>query len=228
MLITRPEPQASRFAAELRDGLGDMVEPVLSPLMAPQRLDPALPPASALVLTSESAVPAARGGLPALAYCVGDRTAAAARQAGFQTVSARGDAAALAALILERGTPGPLLWLRGEEVAGDLAGLMAAGGVEVHQAVVYRQAPQPLSAETARLLRGPGPVIVPLFSPRSAVLFAAAAAGARAPLHLCALSPAVAAAAADLPRASLRVADRPDGKALLESVSLAIRAVLSA
>lgn len=231
VLITRPEPQASRFAAELTSHLGDMVTPVLAPLMEQVTLSPPFPPAAALVLTSESAVlalPGLAGPLPDRAWCVGSRTAAAARAAGLQAVSAEGDAAALAAQIAAAGEPGPLLWLRGEEVAGDLAGDLAARGIPLLQAVVYRQEPRPLSAAARSLLSGQAPVIVPLFSPRSARLLALAAKDATAPLHLCALSPAVAAAGATLPAASRRVAARPTGGALLETIRDTARALLSA
>ena len=230
VLITRPEPQASRFAADLTAALDGIVAPVLSPLMAQVTLSPPLPPAAALVLTSESAVLAVTGRepLPDRAWCVGGRTAAAARAAGLQAISAEGDAAALAALIASAGEQGPLLWLRGEEVAGDLAGDLAARGIALAQAVVYRQEPRPLSDTAQALLSGQAPVIVPLFSPRSARLFAQAARGALAPLHLCALSPAVAEAATALPTASRTIAARPTGGALLECVQETARALLSA
>ena len=231
MLITRPEPQASRFAAELTAALGEMVAPVLSPLMNQVTLAPPVPQATALVLTSESAalaLPGLADPLPALAYCVGERTAAAARAAGLKAVSAGGDAATLAALIGARHGAGPILWLRGEDVTGDLAGALAAQGIALAQAVVYRQEPQPLSAAARALLSGHGPVIVPLFSPRSARLFAQAAEGASALLHLCALSPTVAEAALTLPAVSRTVADRPTGGALLAAIEATARAVLSA
>ena len=231
VLITRPEPQASRFAADLTAALDGMVTPVLSPLMAQVTLSPPLPPAAALVLTSESAVlalPGLAGPLPDRAYCVGGRTAAAACAAGLQAFSAEGDAAALAALIASAGEQGPLLWLRGEEVAGDLAGDLAARGIALAQAVVYRQEPRPLSDTAQALLSGQAPVIVPLFSPRSARLLVERAKGATAPLHLCALSPAVAEAATALPAASRTIAARPTGGALLECVRETARALLSA
>ena len=54
-------------------------------------------PFDAVIFTSETAVAAAAGlqGLPRVAFTVGDRTAAAAKAAGFVTHSASGDAEAL-------------------------------------------------------------------------------------------------------------------------------------
>ncbi|QYZ69862.1 uroporphyrinogen-III synthase [Neotabrizicola shimadae] len=231
VLVTRPEPQASRFAADFRARLGDSVRVVLSPLMAPVFLSPPLPMAKALVLTSESAVqalPGLSGPLPRRAFCVGGRTAEAAHAAGLEAMSAEGDAAALAALILSASPEGPLLWLRGEDTAGDLAGTLARAGVRLEQAVVYRQDPQPLSPTAQALLRGPDPVIVPLFSPRTAGLFAEAAIGGTAPLHLCSMSAAVDRAASDLAVRSRTIAARPTGEALLADVEKTIRALLSA
>lgn len=231
VLITRPEPQATRFAAELTAMLGDSIRPVLSPLMAPAFLSPSLPDADALVLTSETAVQALaglRGPLPKRAFCVGGRTAEAARSAGLEAISAEGDATALAALILSGPMDGPLLWLRGEDTAGDLAGTLARRGIRLDQAVVYRQDPQPLSPEALALLQGEGPVIVPLFSPRTARLFVDSAQGAVAALYLCSLSAAVDRAAAPLSARSRTIAASPTGGALLADVQGMVRALLSA
>lgn len=231
VLITRPEPQASRFAAELSARLGDSVRAVVSPLMAPVFLSPSLPDAAALVLTSESAVqalPGLRGPLPKRAFCVGGRTAEAARSAGLEAISAEGDAKALAALILSGPIDGPLLWLRGDDTAGDLAGTLDRVGVRLEQALVYRQDPRPLSPEAQALLREQGPVIVPLFSPRTARLFTGAATEGTAALHLCSLSAAVDQAASALAARSRTIANRPTGDALLADVEKTVRALLSA
>lgn len=199
--------------------------------MAPVWLSPDLPPAEALVLTSESAVLSLKvlaGPLPGVAFCVGERTAAAAREAGLETISASGNGLALARLIAARGVQGPLLWLRGEEAAPGLAETLGAAGIGLAEAVVYRQEPRSLSDAVRAALGAAMPLIVPLFSARSARLFLAEAGAPRAPLHLCAISDAVADVARDYPAASLRVATRPDGDSLLDSIDAARRALLSA
>ena len=70
---------------------------------------------------------------------------------------------------------------------------------------------------------GARPVVVPVYSPRSARLLAGMATGARAPLWLVAISDA-AAAAWTAPAARRAVADQPSGRAM----DAAIRAMLAA
>jgi len=226
VLLTRPAAASARFATAVRGRFGARVRVVISALMAPQFLHPVLPvgPFDALILTSETGAEAARrisaegGVLPRQAFCVGDRTAEAALAAGFVPVSAGGDALALQALIGRAGVTGRLLHLRGADSRGDVAESLTAAGAEALSAVVYAQQPQPLSPEAALVLGGAGPVILPLFSPRSAVLFARATRPA-ALLWVAALSPAVADAATALVPARLIVAEQPDAAHLLETLA---------
>jgi uroporphyrinogen-III synthase len=158
-------------------------------------VDPTLPegPFAAVILSSETGAQAAaslKARLPDHAFCVGDRTAAAARLAGFAATSAQGDAAALLALILSD-PPGPLLHLRGQDTRGDLARRLSARGVPA-----------------------------PLFSPRSAAILGAECVriAATAPIHVVALSPAVA-EAARFSIQSVQVADQPNAKSLIQAMA---------
>lgn len=193
---------------------------VISPLLAPAFLRPVLPVgAQAVIFTSETGVAAAVAGgwaLPRAAYCVGDRTARAAQAAGFASRSAGGDAGDLVALLVQDRPPGRLLHLRGAEARGDVAATLTAAGIPAAEAVVYDQQPQPLTDEAHALLMGDDPVIVPLFSPRSARLFVAGG-GWRAPLWIAALSPAVADEIGGR-AARLAVARHPDADHLLDAI----------
>src|SRR5690242_14549847 len=99
----------------------------------------------AVILTSANALTAiaahpARGALLKLpVYAVGRRSADAAREAGFADVSsADGDARDLVRLIVARHTTkAPLLYLAGEDRAGDLVGDLAAHGIAVEFRIVY-------------------------------------------------------------------------------------------
>lgn len=229
ILITRPEPQASRLARDLAMRLGQDVATLVAPLMAIEWLhpEPAAGPFTALILTSETGARAAgamrgRGiDLPDHAFCVGDRTADEARLQGFSATSAGGDARDLARLIEATPGTGALLHLHGRDRAADLGALLP--GRKVTSRVVYVQRSQPLSADARRLLEREGCVIVPLYSPRSARLLSAALpAGTRARLGIVAIS----AAARDALPAPLRhhalLAARPDGPAMLEAIAGAI------
>lgn len=196
---------------------------VISPLMAPRflpvRLDAV--PCKAIILTSQTGAEAAarmKADLPDLAFCVGDRTAEAARAAGFAVQSAQGDAEDLLRLILGQ-SRGPMVHLRGREARGDLARRLSAAGVPTTEIVVYAQEEQPLTEEAMALLTGSAPVVVPLFSPRSAEILGAfcQTIAALAPLTVIAMSPAVA-AVARYAAGPPRIARHPDGESMLDEV----------
>jgi uroporphyrinogen-III synthase len=224
--LTRPAPQSQRFAQALQARLSS-VQVVVSPLMQTEWLYPPLPdrPFHALILTSETGAEAAghlrAAGtpLPETAFCVGPRTTDTARAAGFRAISADGDVHALAALIRAAHPQGPLLHIRGEDVAGNLAETLTNSGIETHSAILYAQRPCPLSPAALTLLQAEDPVLVPLFSPRSAQILAQALPPkATAPLWIAAISPAAATEAQALTPARLAVAPHPDGGNMLQTV----------
>ena len=235
VLVTRPEPQASRFAAELTAHFGAAVRPILSPLMEAAFLAPSLPegPFDTLILTSETGAEAAArlrdagAVLPLRTFCVGDRTAEVAQALGFEAQSAQGDVGALAALILARPDAGPLLYLHAEDRAGDLTATLAAAGRQVWSRAVYAQRERPLSAIAETLLSRRGRVLVPLFSPRSTRLFVAALPPkVRADLRCIAISAAAAAPLLPALAADAVIAARPDGPAMLAAISCVISSPL--
>ena len=224
VLLTRPVAQSRRFAEQIRDRLGPGVRVVIAPLMRiePRGPLPELAPGDVPVFTSESGAEAfaALGGRCAgPAYAVGGRTAAVARRLGFAPVTeGPGDGAGLAGRIAaDAPKGGGVLWhLHGTHVAGDVTAMLQAQGIRAREAAIYDQVAMPLGAEAAALLAGDRPVLVPVFSPRTARLLAGDLAGARAPLGLAAISPAV---AAELPVQSagkVAVAARAEAAAVLD------------
>lgn len=209
ILLTRPPAQNARFAAMLG---GERV--VLSPLIVPRYFSPKLPEADCVIFTSETAV---RAGVARRAWCVGDRTAQAARAAGYQACSAGGDADALVAAIIAAAERGPMLHLRGRIARGNVAARLVAAGIPASEAIVYELEPQPLTPEAQVLLAGTDPVLVPLFSPDSARRFADAAKGCAAPVRFACLSAAVAAAAP--PAQDVQIAAEPDACAMLTLIA---------
>lgn len=229
VLLTRPAEQAHRFAKELAVRFGDRLQTIISPLMVAEYLAPDWPDLAytTAILTSETGVAAAvrlrnlGRVLPDRAICVGDRTASVAQAAGFQAVSAKGDAEVLLDLILASDDPGPFLHLRGREARGDIAPRLAAKGRPAQSAIVYQQRPQPLTARARAILDGPDPVIIPLFSPRSVTLLAESG-PFRAPLLIAAISATVAEKAKSLAPARLEQSATPDGGGMLDAVGLLI------
>ena len=233
VLLTRPEAQSVRLAASLRQRLGPRILPVISPLLSPVFHQPAIAVRQyvAVVFTSETGVEAARrmrqagSALPLAAICVGERTAIAARSAGFEARSADGNAEALVTMILRNRPQGPLLYLHGRETQGDIAGRLNSAGLETVSALVYQQDPQPLSGLALDALAADRPLIVPIYSARTARLFIDALPPTRrAPLLIAAISDAVAKALMPVGSQALRVAARPDAAAMLDTVELLLMA----
>ncbi len=220
ILLTRPLAQSQRFADQIGGAL-------ISPLMRPEFLSPDLPLGdfAAVVLTSETGaeaagrISAAGNALPKRAFCVGNRTAEVARAAGFTASSAAGAADDLLAHTIAVAPVGRLLLLRGQDSVGDLERRLVLAGIETVSLVVYRQIAQSLTDEAIAVLQDPRPVILPIFSPRSARLLAdeLRRIAAKAPIWLAALSPAVA-EAFDFPTVYTEIAPRPDSDAMLRAV----------
>ena len=191
ILLTRPEPSSRRMAAILSARFGDGIDLCLSPLMDIV-LDARLPDLDGirtLIFTSANGVAAyvaAQGPKTLPCYTVGDATAHAAQEAGLRATSAGGDAEALIARIIADKAPGPMLHLHGAHTRGDIAQRLSALGFPVSQAIVYQQNAQPLSDQATSLLQGTRPVILPLFSPRSATFLANAT--IIAPVYVVAIS----------------------------------------
>lgn len=209
LLMTRPGDDSERTAARI--GADVIVAPILQ-IVPVDHDGAALAQAPGLVFTSAHAVASAGPGRGRPAICVGERTGQVARDAGFAVIQGAGTADSLAPLIAA--SPVPLVHPHGRHLAQRLA---------VPGIVVYDQRPQPLTARARAALMGARPVVVPVYSPRSARLLAGMAAGARAPLWLVAISDA-AAAVWTAPAARRAVADQPSGRAM----DAAIRAMLAA
>lgn len=228
LLLTRPAAQSARFARSVEERLGPL-DVVTASLIDLCFLDAPIPGGMrGVIFTSENGVRAyARLAKAAgqVAWCVGDRTAEAARAAGFAAQSAAGDAEALAALLIAGKVKGPLLHVRGVHARGHLAERLNSADIETREAVLYDQRARPLGSEAQQVLAGATPVLAPLFSPRTARLFAQEAQAALAPLHIVALSPAVAGALDGLPRASLDIAKRPDAEAMIAALAQRLAAL---
>lgn len=221
ILITRPEPAASGFAEKLRNRLGDAVRIVISPVLRIEHLPFSLDNIAAgdtLVLTSAQALPALTGKAKGqTCYCVGPATTEAAAHAGFNAIDTGGTAEHLVRRLLADRPSGNLLYLRGEHVASDLAKTLPEAGIETDERVVYRQLPQPLGPSALSRLEGANPLIVPLFSPRSARLFLDAAPGP-APLHIAAISGNTANVIPSGRAASIHIAATPTAGAMLDLI----------
>ena len=219
ILITRPEPEAARFADTLRADHGDGVDVLCAPLMRTRWTGvlPQLAGDETLIFTSRQAVAGFcrltdRRDLPC--YGVGEATAQAAREAGMVVTACGGDARAVLQRIGQDGASGPFLHPRGAHVATDIAGALRAAGHAASDVVVYEQQAQSLSDAARDVLAGTAPVILPLMSPRSGQLFFAQTGTPEAPLFIAAISPATARSVPEGAARLIRVATSPDADAI--------------
>jgi uroporphyrinogen-III synthase len=230
LLVTRPERDGERTAQALRDSGHEVVLAALMRIEPIANVEFGEGPWSGLVMTSANALPAVtaharRAELTRLPLCVvGERSAEAARAAGFGDVRCVGrDVGELIQDIrgsLQRGAD-PLLYLAGEETSRDLAGDLMADGFATRTVVVYRAVKAerlPSSAESALAACEIDGVLH--FSRRSAEAFIACArAGgmldrALAPPHYC-LSQQVAGPLKAAGAGDVRIAARPEEAALI-------------
>jgi uroporphyrinogen-III synthase len=228
LLVTRPQEDGERTAAALRArGHAVLVAPLLRIEAVAADLGPG--PFGAVVTTSANAARALAQhprlgelrGLPL--YTVGQRSAEAARAAGFSTVhSADGDVRDLVSLVARKqSATAPLLYLAGEERTADLTAELGRRGLAVRTVVVYRALAAERFPPTAEQAIAAGELDGVLhFSRRSAAAFincaGAADLGKRALrlTHYC-LSAQVAAPLADAGAATICLAQRPEEEALL-------------
>ena len=218
LVLTRPRGQAEEFAA-LFEG---QVNVILSPV---QRIEPvcvAQHPAQwrTILVTSGNGVRAlAALGLPAetRVFAVGDRTAELVENAGMQVVSAKGTVEDLLALCLAHPEAAPFWHLRGHHSRGDLAPRLRAKGLETYETICYQQVEQDLTREARALIEGERPVVLPLFSPRSAALVLEQA--RPGPRCICvAISKRVAEVAAQSGVTEIVTAQAPTRDAMAESI----------
>ena len=160
LVFTRPQEDSERSAIALRARGHDVL---VAPLMRVETIKPALRPHwGAIVITSANAA-AAIASHPVHAqlvklpvYAVGKRSADAARTAGFTDVtSAGGDLRDLLRIVAAHrpDAAAPLLYLAGEDRAGDLIGDLAVHGIAAELAVVYRAVTAPFPDELIAALK---------------------------------------------------------------------------
>ena len=232
ILLTRPDQQGERTAALLRARGHHVLHAPLLRIEMIAGADIGNGPWSSVAMTSANAARAISQhrrrdellGLPA--FVVGERTKEAAQAAGFKYVEAAdGGVDALAQLAATRTSHGgSILYLAGEDRAGDLAGVLSAAGFQVSAVVVYRAIAEPaLPPAVTNAVKAGSIDAVLHFSKRSAETFLTLAAAASCLVnvlkykHFC-LSTAVAEPLVKVGAARIDVAVRPNEAALLDLV----------
>jgi len=228
ILITRPLAKAEETARDIvMLGFNSMISPVLD--VEPVSFE--MPDASGcggLLFTSAHGVECFVDQLEAqspfydvIAYCVGDHTAQAARQAGFENVmSASGEVDDLVDMVVRDPASLPYLHVRGKHVSAPLHVLLGACDVQVNIVQVYDTVFAPAFSEDALQAFRLGHIqAVMLYSSRSAESFAALVdrhdlAGALASVKVLSISDAVLGYVQSYPWMAKYVAKKPDRSSL--------------
>jgi uroporphyrinogen-III synthase len=223
ILLTRPRAQAQEFADALAVEIdADIaIHPMQDiALFAPP--DPLPVGYDGYIFTSPNGARAAQhwGLPPRPAYVVGQKTAAATQ--GDAVFCADGDSTDLVQLIRQHVPQGPLLHLHGTHVAGEIARELAQYGIPCDARVAYDQHALPVTNDLRRILGDLRPVLIPVFSPRSAKLLIDTGENPQN-WHIIAMSHKVAAIFDDIPCKKITIAERPNGPAMLHAVCLVYR-----
>lgn len=221
VLITRPSRAADAFVTALHAVDPGPFRPVISPAFSYVDIpfEQVREPHDAIFTSSRAVASARLAGQRA--WCVGDRTAAAAQDAGFDVMSAQGAAEDLIRLIRQHHPPGQLVHYRGEVSRGDVAENLRHTGLQCDERIVYRKRPLPLTDDARLALSGKEPVLLPLFSPETAHILSLSGPFA-APLHVVAMSEAVSEASQALEPATVRIVDTPRMTDMVEHVAALI------
>ncbi len=175
VLILRPEPGASRFAAEAEAlGFEALRDPILR-YVPFAFTPPALEGFDALVFTSAQAVrvfSAAVQGREIAVYCVGGDTARFAKELGFENVySADGGGAELSALVRARGLR-RVLYPRAKDISFQMLTALVQHNIQCVEVIVYEAvAAETLSVEAEAKIRSGEVSYVVFFSKRTVEVF---------------------------------------------------------
>ncbi|MEX0283345.1 MAG: uroporphyrinogen-III synthase [Paracoccaceae bacterium] len=222
LLLTRPRVAAEEFAERVQGEGFQGLEVCVSPLMeiafhdAPIQTEGIV----GLIFTSRNGVDAAVSAgvsrhLPA--YCVGAATAERARMAGWQVSQTAQDADDLVARMMVQQPETPILHICGENRRGQIAQRLSVQGLLVEERIAYEQTLQGLSDAARAALTCHIPVIVPLFSPRTARHFARQVPEGGS-IWVVALSDAVAEPLETLPIRAIEVAASPDAPSMIAAI----------
>ena len=232
VINTRPRPDAAALTAALARLGHEVIEAPFLEIRferQPESLD--LRGVQAVMATSANgvrALAAATETRDVALFAVGDMTARVAAELGFVRVTpAGGGVEVLANTVTSALDPsaGALLHAAGAEVAGDLAGALAAAGFAARRVTVYEaRAAAALPAAADAALRSGDADAVVFFSPRTARTFVrlirdAGLAQACRMLNAYCFSRAVAEELPALEWRGVHVAERPERESLLNLLS---------
>ena len=217
LLLTRPIAGSKAFWAALPDETRQSLHPIFSPLIRIVPLNQSLQVAGSVIFSSVNGVENSPQGDERIAYCVGAMTTQAALTSGWNAIQAGETADQLISVLSNKNSNSTLTHLCGVHTRGNIAERLSATGLMTQRIAVYDQEICAMTAQATKALSTNFPLLVPLFSPRTARGFADQNNG-HAPLHIVALSQDVVLQAGDLGAQTLTISERPTRSAMIDAV----------
>jgi uroporphyrinogen-III synthase len=224
LLLTRPKAGAEAFWDALDPFTQGIVTPVFSPLLKIIALEPAIENFGAAIFSSVNGVLHSPVGNAKKAYCVGVMTTKAAAKAGWDAIQVGETADQLVEALSEMEVSSSLTHFRGVHTRGNIALRLENAGHCAKSLAVYDQRNLLLNQQAVEAQDENFPLLVPLFSPRTARNFAQQSRG-NAQLHLIALSHAVADEVTGFDMVSSTISTVPTRKAMIDAVQKVARYV---
>lgn len=226
LVTTRPQKAGAAFAASVLDELGTDLPVISAPAfrIVPLPYDQGTP--AGYIFTSAQAAAFAPPGNGMQAWCVGDATSHAAQSKGYTVRNARGDAAALTAMIAAARPTGPLVHLAGRHRHGDIANQLSAAGIPCTTVIAYDQVATDLPPALVAAARQITPLVAPVFSARSAQGLLKIS--GHASLHVIAISAAVASLFEQFNGVRVLTAGHPDADHVRRRTVAVLRDLLAA
>jgi uroporphyrinogen-III synthase len=218
---------AEVFAGQLRERFDGQMRVIVSPLIQIARvpITDNLDALSGVIFTSAQAVDALAP-LPGLtAWCVGPKTTERAKSAGYKTITGPGNAHGLAQMVINAAPCGRLAHIRGRYAQENVAQLLTNAGIACTDIVAYDQNSLVLGADAKKPLKGELPVVVPLFSARTATILGEQGPFC-APLHLVVMSEQIKLAAGSLNAQTVSIAAHPNGNAMVDATIARVGTIL--
>lgn len=226
--MTRPTGASEQFVAALPRHVRNRVTPIYAPLLdiQPTGATVSMQGDDRAIFTSSNGVAFGPHGDGRTAFCLGERTTQSAMAKGWnaQTVGATADE--LVAELMRIRPMQRLIHLCGVHTRGDVANRLKSAQLDAHGIAIYDQRVLPLSDDAITALIGDAPVLVPLFSPRTAIQFFADAPALKN-ATLLAISATVADTAPDDLRPGIRIAAAPNAAAMGDALECALDALRS-
>ena len=228
LLMTRPQGASVDFIASLPAPLAAQLVPVISPLLeiVPTGAPVDLATTDAVIFTSANGVRFAPEGAGRRAFCVGDATTDAAQAKGWVAEKSGDTAHALADTLCAKPPLQRLIHLSGAHVRGDIVARLNAAGADAHRVTIYDQKLCELTGAAQDVLAAAAPVIVPLFSPRTAERFFDVAHRIDHVIPVV-LSDAIAGCVPPELHSTTRVAARPNARAMVDALAATVSRLAS-